>query len=181
MAKLMQKNEMNKISTLHLFIILSFLACAFQVQALEVAGYSFKAPGDWESSEPTSKMRKAQFAVSGKDGKDGEAVFYYFGGGGAGGVKANVDRWMKQFENPQGQSVKTETVNGTKVTYAQAHGTYLSGRPFGPKTPNTGYAMLAAIIEGKQGAIFVKMTGPKETVEAHSTKLKKMVTESLAK
>lgn len=181
MAKLMQKNDMNKISTLHLFIILSFLACAFQVQALEVAGYSFKAPADWKSSEPTSKMRKAQFAVSGKDGKTGEAVFYYFGGGGAGGVKANVDRWMKQFENPQGQSVKTETVNGTKVTYAQAHGTYLSGRPFGPKTPNPGYAMLAAIIEGKEGAIFVKMTGPKETVEAHSAKLKKMVTESLAK
>ena len=126
-------------------------------------------------------MRKAQFSVPGKDGKAGEVVFFYFGGGNAGGVKANVDRWMKQFEDPQGQSVKTETVGGTKVTFAQAHGTFLSGRPFGPKTPKAGYGMLAAIVEGKQGAIFVKMTGPKETVDAHSAKLKKMVTDSLAK
>jgi hypothetical protein len=163
------------------FILLSFLAFAFQVEAVEVAGYTFKAPADWKSSPTTSKMRKAQFSVPGESGKAAEAVFYYFGSGGAGGVKANVDRWMKQFEDPQGQSVKTQTVSGIKVTYAKAHGTYLSGRPFGPKTPNQGHAMLAAIIEGKEGAIFVKMTGPKETVEAHATKLKKMVTDSLAK
>ena len=81
----------------------------------------------------------------------------------------------------QGQSVKNETVGGTKVTFAQAHGTFLSGSFFGPKTPKPGYAMLAAMIEGKNGAIFVKMTGPKETVEAHSGKLKKMVADSLAK
>ena len=172
---------MNMTSILRPLVLLSFLVCTFQANALEVAGYSFTAPADWKSSPPSSKMRKAQFAVPGKSGKTGEAVFFYFGGGGAGGVKANVDRWMKQFEDPQGQSVKTETVNGIKVTYAQAHGTYLSGRPFGTKTPNPEYAMLAAIIEGKQGAIFVKMTGPKETVEAHSAKLKKMVTDSLAK
>ena len=77
-------------------------------------------------------------------------MFFYFGSGGAGGVKANVDRWMKQFEDPQGQSVKTETIGGIKVTFAQAHGTFLSGRPFGPKTPKPGFAMLAAIIEGKK-------------------------------
>ena len=43
----------------------------------------------------------------------------------------------------------------------QAHGTFLSGRPFGPKTPKPGYALVAAIIEGKEGAVFIKMTGPK--------------------
>ena len=172
---------MNVITPLRTLILLSFLAATFQANAVEVAGYSFKAPADWKSSPPSSNMRKAQFSVPGKDGKAGEVVFFYFGGGNAGGVKANVDRWMKQFDDPQGQSVKTETVGGTKVTFAQAHGTFLSGRPFGPKTPKAGYAMLAAIVEGKQGAIFVKMTGPKETVDAHSAKLKKMVTDSLAK
>jgi hypothetical protein len=180
-AKLFQKDAMNKIPTLRPLILLSFLAATFQANAVEVAGYSFKAPADWKSSPPSSNMRKAQFSVPGKSGKNGEVVFYYFGSGGAGGVKANVDRWMKQFENPQGQSVKTETINDTKVTFAQAHGTFLSGRPFGPKTPNPGYAMLAAIIEGKKGAIFVKMTGPKDAVDAHSAKLRKMVTDSLAK
>lgn len=172
---------MNMIPTFRPLILLSFLVCAFQANAVEVAGYSFSAPADWKSSPPSSNMRKAQFSVPGKSGKNGEVVFYYFGSGGAGGVKANVDRWMKQFENPQGQSVKTETINDTKVTFAQAHGTFLSGRPFGQKTPNPGYAMLAAIIEGKKGAIFVKMTGPKDAVDAHAAKLRKMVTDSLAK
>ena len=180
-AKLFQKVFMKMNTTLRPLLLLSFLLGALQANALEVAGYSFQAPADWKSSPPSSNMRKAQFSVPGKSGKAGEVVFFYFGSGGAGGVKANVDRWMKQFEDPQGQNVKTETIGGIKVTFAQAHGTFLSGRPFGPKTPKPGFAMLAAIIEGKQGAIFVKMTGPKETVEAHSGKLRKMVADSLAK
>jgi len=159
----------------------AFLSTQIDALALEVAGYSFTAPSDWKSSPPSSRMRKAQFSVPGESGKDAETVFFYFGGGGAGGVKANVDRWMKQFEKPEGQRVATETIGETKVTYAQAHGTYLSGRPFGTKTANPGYAMLAAIIEGKQGAIFIKMTGPKKTVEAHALKLKNMVKGSLSK
>ena len=162
-------------------LVLAGLTPASGANAVEVAGYSFAAPEGWKSSPPSSSMRKAQFSVPGKSGKDGETAFFYFGSGGAGGVKANVDRWMKQFQNPQGQTVKTETVNGTKVTFAQAHGTFLSGRPFGPKTPNPGYAMLAAIIEGKKGAIFVKMTGPKQAVEANSDKLRKMVADALSK
>jgi hypothetical protein len=57
----------------------------------------------------------------------------------------------------------------------------LSGRAFGPKTPKPNYALLAAIISGKNGAIFIKMTGPKETVEAQVSNMKKMVLNSLDK
>ena len=56
----------------------------------------------------------------------------------------------------------------------------MSGRPFGPKAPNPGYGLLAAIIEGKGGAVFIKMTGPKAAVEASIEKTKKMVEASLA-
>ena len=80
-------------------------------------------------------------------------VFYHFGSGNTGGIQANVDRWMKQFEEPLGKKVDTETIGKIRVTYAQAHGTF-GGRPFGPKTPKPGYGLLAAIIEGKGGAIY---------------------------
>ena len=80
---------------------------------------------------------------------------------------------MKQFEEPLGKKVDTVTIGKTRVTYAQAHGTFMSGRPFGPKTPNPGYGLLAAIIEGKGGAVFIKMTGPKAAVEANIEKTKK--------
>ena len=66
---------------------------------------------------------------------------------------------MKQFEEPLGKKVDTVTIGKTRVTYAQAHGTFMSGWPL-PKTPNL-VIPLAAIIEGKGGAVFIKMTGPK--------------------
>jgi hypothetical protein len=168
-------------SAFSLFFLLSLSARLIQAETVEVAGYSFSSPSNWISSVPTSKMRKAQFKVPGEKGKDAEVAFFYFGGGGAGGVKANVDRWMSQFEDAKGIEVKNTTIGDTLVTYAQAHGTFLSGRAFGPKTPKPNYALLAAIISGKNGAIFIKMTGPKETVEAQVSNIKKMVLNSLDK
>ncbi len=124
-------------------------------------------------------MRKAQFSAPGKSDGNAEVVFFYFGQGGAGGVKANVDRWMGQFQNPQNQKVKSKKVGDTRVTYVRATGTFMSGRPFGPKTPKKGYALLGAIIEGKQGAIFVKMTGPETAVKSNSDRMSAMVENAL--
>lgn len=147
---------------------------------VEITGYSFTAPDTWQSSKPSSNMRVAQFDAPGEE-KMAEVVFYHFGPGGAGGVKANVDRWMKQFEQAEGESVKTLIIGETEVTYAQAYGTFLSGTPFGPKTPKPGFAMLAAIVQGKEGAIFIKMTGPKDAVDSNSAALKTMVEDCLRK
>ena len=139
-------------------------------EKVKVAGYAFGAPQGWKASPPSSSMRKAQFSAG-----DAEVVFFYFGPGGGGGVKANVDRWMGQFQGAKNKKVETKEVGGVKVTYAKATGTFMSGRPFGPKTPKEGYALLGAIIEGKEGAIFVKMTGPEAAVQANADKMKGMV------
>ena len=139
-------------------------------EKVTVAGYGFSPPEGWKSTPLSSKMRAAQFSA----GK-AEVVFFYFGPTGGGGVKANVDRWMAQFQNAKNQKVETTEVGGVKVTYVRATGTFMSGRPFGPKTPKEGYALLGAIIEGKQGAIFVKMTGPDASVQANAGKMKAMV------
>ncbi|MBI68416.1 MAG: hypothetical protein CMJ38_00030 [Phycisphaerae bacterium] len=148
-------------------------------ETFSVAGYAFNSPSGWKASPPSSSMRKAQFAAPGKSGQAAEVVFFYFGTGGAGGVKANIDRWMGQFKNAENKKVEGKTVGGTKLTYARATGTFMSGRPFGPKTPKEGYALLGAIIEGKQGAIFVKMTGPEAAVKANSDKMRAMVESAL--
>ena len=170
-----------KFISFKLFFTLCFLSSIAFAEKFTVAGINFESPESWESSEPSNNMRKAQFSASSPSGKTAEVVFYYFGSGNTGGIQANVDRWMKQFEDPQDKKVNTETINKTRVTYAQAHGTFLSGRPFGPKTPKPGYGLLAAIIEGKGGAVFIKITGPKAAVEANIAATKKMVTASLTK
>ena len=150
-------------------------AISANAEKFSVAGYTFSSPPGWKASPPSSSMRKAQFLAPGKSGESAEVVFFYFGAGGAGGVKANIDRWMGQFKNAENKKVEGKKVGGTELTYARATGTFMSGRPFGPKTPKEGYALLGAIIEGKQGAIFVKMTGPEAAVRANSDKMRAMV------
>ena len=104
---------------------------------LEVAGFTFNPPSEWVSSKPTSNMRKAQFEAQSKSKEKAEIAFFHFGSTGAGGIQANVDRWMKQFEDPQGKVVKTEKFGDNSLTFAQAHGTFLSGRPFRTQNPQT--------------------------------------------
>ena len=146
---------------------------------VEVAGYQFVAPDEWKQSEPSSSMRKAQFNLSTKAGKSAELVFFYFGPSGGGGVRANVDRWIKQFEDLQEKSVKEEIVKEVKVTYVRATGTFLSGSPFGPKTPKPGHSLLGAIVEGRQGSIFLKMVGQTKAVREFEEPVIEMIENSL--
>ncbi|MEM7385678.1 MAG: hypothetical protein AAF514_12100, partial [Verrucomicrobiota bacterium] len=134
----------------------------------EVVGLTFKTPKGWVSEKPSSSMRKAQLVVPGKKkGQEAEVVYFYFGPGQGGTVQANVDRWFGQFKEPKDQleaRTTKETVNKTNVTFVRAKGTFMSGPPFGQKVPKPGYAMLAAIVETDKGPIFIKMTGPENTV-----------------
>ena len=157
-----------------LFMVAGLLPCWGPLVATEektkVAGYEFASPEGWKSAKPSSRMRAAQFSAG-----DAEIVFFYFGPRGGGGVQANVDRWMKQFQDAKNQKVEKKEIAGVKITYVGATGTFMSGPPFGAKVPKKGYALLGAIVEGKEGAIFIKMTGPESDVKANGDKMKGMV------
>jgi hypothetical protein len=165
-------------SLLFIFCLTPFFISA---NVVEIAGYQFVAPDDWKQSEPTSPMRKAQFDLTSEDGKTAQLVFFYFGPSGGGGVRANIDRWMKQFKDMQDQKIKEEIVNEVKVTYARATGTFLSGSPFGPKTPKPGHSLLGSIVEGRQGSIFLKLVGPTKTVKAYDQSVIEMIKQTLRK
>ncbi|NNC89549.1 MAG: hypothetical protein HKN82_13930 [Akkermansiaceae bacterium] len=143
----------------------------------KVASLTFTAPAAWKKAETASPMRKAQFSV-GEGDAAGEVVFYHFGPGAAGGVDANLRRWYGQFKEPEDQ-VNAKTVKAKAgeipVTYASAQGTFLSGPPRGPKVEKPGYALLAAIVEAKDGAVFIKFTGPAATVSSATADFKNMV------
>lgn len=145
----------------------------------KVSEFTFKRPAKWEWVESNSPMRAAQLKINDEKSKgNAEIVFYFFGPGGAGGTQANVQRWLSQFaEGPDKVGAKTEakTVGSTKVTYVHAEGTYSSGMPGGPKTAMPNYALLGAIIEGGQGSVFVKMTGPKDLVKGADADFKSMI------
>ncbi|HTA30046.1 MAG TPA: hypothetical protein VK731_06155 [Candidatus Cybelea sp.] len=157
-----------------------------QEHATFTAGnFTFTRPPKWEWVESTSQMRKAQLKATDADAKaSADVVFYYFGAGGAGGVEANVNRWLGQFAEARDQinaKIEHATVGKTKITYVQAEGTYKSGMPGGPTTPNPGFALIGAILESDGGNVYIRMTGPKEFAKSLVVDFKKMVESGLKK
>jgi len=153
-------------------------ASAEAPKTFKINELTFERPIEWSWEQPSSSMRKAQLAAPGKDGA-ANVVFFYFGPGGAGGVQANVDRWIGQFQNLDGKKIDSKKIGGTPVTFVEASGTFMSGPPFGQKVPKAGYSLRGAIIGAKSGAIFIKMTGPKKTVEKATPDFMKMTEKAL--
>ena len=149
----------------------------------KVGEFTFTRPGDWAWVESTSTMRKAQLKISSADHKQtGEVVFFYFGEAGGGGTKANIDRWLGQFEEPKDKinsKIEQAVIHQRAVTYVQAQGTYLSGMPGGAKTPQANTMLLGAILESEQGSVFIKLTSPVELAKQSETAFRKMVEGSL--
>jgi hypothetical protein len=141
--------------------------------AVATGPLKFTAPSDWESEQPSSSMRQAQYRLPRVEGdpEDAEVVVFYFQGGG-GGVQANIDRWIGQFSKPDG-SPATDTAKTTKreahgipLTVVDVSGTYAAG--MGPMMQETkskpNFRMLAAVAEAPSGPWFFKFTGPARTV-----------------
>lgn len=107
----------------------------------------------------------------------------YFGQGQGGSVDANVDRWVGQFQQANGKpskdvaKVEKKTIHGLKVTTIDVSGAYTGmGGPMAPGGPaKPGYRLLGAIIEGPQGTVFFKFTGPAKTVGQNMAAFDKML------
>jgi len=151
----------------------------------KVSVQTFTKPAKWVGQKTASRMRAAQFGVPGKGGKvTCECVFFYFGPGQGGGAEANLRRWINQFAGDPKPKHKAEEamVGKTSVAYLYCEGTFMSGPPFGGvKVAKPNYAMAAAVLGTKPGYIFVKMTGPKETVDAAQVSFRKMIESGLKK
>jgi hypothetical protein len=163
---------MKRLSLLTLSLIGAASLYAQDPATFPVGGLTFKRPADWGWVQVSSPMRKAQLKVTGaKPEEFADIVFFHFGPGGGGGVQANVDRWIKQFpDGGEKAKIEPQQIGGAKVTLVSTEGTFSSGMPGGPTTPMTNYALLGAIIEDKEGDVFVKMTGPAALVKGSRQK-----------
>jgi hypothetical protein len=140
-------------------------------ESLQAGEFTFKYGKPWEKMEVQSSMRAGQLKYNHSDEKlqDPELVFYYFGPGQGGGIEPNIERWIGQFEGEPKTERETVEVGGRKIHFLYAKGTYMesSGGPFsGTKTAKPNSMMLGAILESKEGAVFLKLTGEEKAVEA---------------
>lgn len=160
-------------SCLMTILAVSALHAADPVQ-FSVGDFSFDRPDGWTWVPTTSAMRKAELSVPGSEGKAAEVTFFHFGPGQGGGVEANVQRWFGQFQDGY-TDTRVEKYGKTSVTMVTASGTFASGMPGGPTTPEAGYALRGAILESAGGDVFIKMTGSEATVKAAEGAFEKMV------
>ena len=106
--------------------------------------------------------------------------------GAGGSIKANINRWIGQFDQPDGSStekvakVEDKKIAGQEVHLVDITGTYKDqpAGPFsgGPVVERKGYRMLAAIIVNKDlGSYFIKFYGPDRTVADNRKAFEKMI------
>ncbi|MCK8501964.1 MULTISPECIES: hypothetical protein [Myxococcus] len=159
------------------------MCVAMVASAQEAGGLTWTAPKEWEA-QGERPMRAATYKLPAAkgDAEGGELAVFYFGQGQGGAVDANVKRWLGQFQTADGKPVdkaaktKTEKLNGMQVTTVDVKGTYAGGGPMmGPSTPKPGYRLLGAIVEGPEGALFFKLTGPEKSVAASEKAFRKLL------
>lgn len=135
-------------------------------------------PEDWKSVKPKFNMIQHEF-VAPKDGENQARITISQAGG---SIDQNIDRWVLQFDGFKKEDAKIEEkeVGKIKVHTVDMAGTFLqkAGGPFsqGPTEKLENYRLLGVIIETKDsGKIFIKMTGPNDTVEKLKDGMTKLV------
>lgn len=132
-------------------------------------------------------MRLATYRIphAPSDSEDAEMSVSQAGGG----AKANMDRWVGQFDEAGQKTAKRSesTVNGFTVSRIEIEGTFASGNMMGaPAVAKTGWALLGVIVESPAGsgdgmAHFFKLTGPAATVKAASGEVDSLIASVHAK
>ena len=141
--------------------------------ALLASGLTFVTPDGWKSTPPTSSMRVAEFTLprAAGDGEDAQLIVYYFGGSG-GSVDANIQRWIAQMEQTDGQpssavaKKESRTVNGLTVSLVDVSGTYTAEMSPGSAahTNKPHFRLRAGVVDTPRGPYFIKLTGPAQTI-----------------
>ncbi|MFO7608477.1 MAG: hypothetical protein R6X35_04670 [Candidatus Krumholzibacteriia bacterium] len=158
--------------------------------SVTLAGVSFTPPSGWQDLGPTG-MRQAQYRLEpvAGDTAPGEVNVFYFGPNSGGGVEANLQRWIGQIVLPEGADPATAvardtfTADGMAGHLVSVDGSYKSGgmmRPMGGGGDGDGeilpgYRLVGVVVEGPQGSLFFKLTGPVATAKAMEDDLLAMV------
>ncbi|HTC89539.1 MAG TPA: hypothetical protein VK686_14630 [Bryobacteraceae bacterium] len=159
-------------------IVFGLLLAATSLVADSGGGVQWTMPSTWKA-DAQRPMRLATYTAD----PGAECGVYFFGAGQGGSVEANLDRWISQFLQADGKPSKDaakiakRTIHGLPVTTVDVAGAYTGmGGPTAPGAPAMpGYRMLGAIVEGPQGSIFFKFTGPAKTIGANLVAFDKML------
>ncbi len=137
--------------------------------SFNVLGLGMPKPSAWVDAPLQNQMQSARLLVPGEgDAGPADIVYFYFGPGQGGDVRSNIARWTGQFMAPDGGTVEPQVsefeVHGMAVTMVELEGVY---QGMGMPQPQPGMLFLSPIIEAPVGRVFIRLVGPKATVEAN--------------
>lgn len=151
-----------------------------KVKTVEVelkGGLKLNVPENWKQSKPSSRLRLAQFSIPAAKGdeEEGELAIFNFGFGG--GAKANIERWIGQFQPDDREvSVKEGAIEAGRYFFVEITGTYKKpiGPPIAQQTKAAPGSRMLGVMLGVEdkGIYFLKMTGPDKTVEQQAQALR---------
>lgn len=140
-----------------------------KTKSYPLRGVTLELPEDWQPSEPTSRMRLAQFTLPKGDADEAPelVVFPPFGGS----VDANISRWVKQFK-PDGLESKITKGKSEQGDYyfVDLTGTFMAPKPgTGPFQRITidkpDFRAVSVLLATEKGNYFLKLTGPKAAIK----------------
>ena len=170
-----------------LSVVLSLIVCggAFAeetktkpVEFGKTTKFTLAMPETWKSSIPETGMRVLEVAVpkSGDDKEDAEISVFVFPS--SGGLAGNLPRWTGQFggEASLKSQHKVKTASGVEADIAELEGAYKGMSKDGPMTTaKDNFKMLGAVVITPNGEVYVKLIGPKATVDANKAAFDKAI------
>lgn len=134
--------------------------------ANDAPSLAWKVPGEWTTAPNTSSMRLATYHVPAAKGEADETDVSVVRAGGT--TDANIDRWIRQFDEAGKDERTVKTVGTFKITIVEVSGSYLGGGMMpSPDAPaRKGWSLLGAVVETSGSPYFFKMTGPTASVKA---------------
>jgi len=130
------------------------------IEEATISGFRFKVPAGWRQVELSPEQQgfiDARFEIP-EYGADVRMTLSTT----SGGVQANIERWIGQFEFPDGISPDSETVevDGIPVTLVDLRGAF---RGMG-QAAQAEWRMLGAAFDGAPRDFYVKLTGPEAAI-----------------
>lgn len=131
--------------------------------AVSSASIRWEVPAGW-TEKPGGGMRIATFVTEEEDPIECSIVSL---GGSAGGMKANIVRWLGQLDITDVDDAELDRFMESHETFSSKGGYAVhifDLTKFQQSGPDTTLSMIASIVEGESETVFVKMNGVKKAV-----------------
>lgn len=144
--------------------------------------FTWQTPMDWQEEKNTSSIRLATFTISSGENLATCTIVPFQGE--AGGLKANISRWLGQLTGnnnhmdamlTEGDPAKVEELLNKTEPFQTIGKLPAQLVDFTKVTENAGDpSILATVIKVGDSSIFIKLTGPKHVLVANKTKFKSL-------